>query len=384
MQGKNKQGASEKNSILTVGSGTVEHLLQPHAGDIELGNKHTADFSLFYGGSGLNYAMRLLSAGYETLPILAIGKDEHGLTIQSALLAKIEKGKTLGRSQRFLGEKGHPAFFDPEIKTSSTVIIVQGAQRTIFTQSLQNGRHFIHHLKQRVGDALKVLDGYPTAVMIGHIHSDVIEENGHPAESTKHIIDTFKGKSLLFANFGNTQIALGLDFWKPDLPHIDLFQLNLEEAKRFFADKKKNATLVDVVEKIRSLKMTAVITLDKFGAIGIHRDKKDSIVLAWPLVGGEDIVDSTGAGDAFGAGLVSSVCNEAVLDFNTFHNAIEVARAWSALACQSMGGCSDCPDRVAIEKYIRKIAGGENRPVEIKDQNYASEIMSLIDIAFSE
>jgi len=220
--------------------------------------------------------------------------------------------------------------------------------------------------------------------MIGHIQRDILKGEKHPAESTKFIIDTFKGKSTLFANFGNTQIALGLDFWLPYLPQIDLFQLNLEEAKRFFADKKKNATLVDVVDKIRSLDMTAVITLDKFGAIGIHRNKKDSIVLAWPLIGGEDIIDSTGAGDAFGAGLVSSVCHATVLDFSTFHNAIEVARAWSALACQSIGGSNDCPDRATIDHYIRQIAGGENCPVEIKDQNYAAEIMSLIDIAFSE
>lgn len=383
MSPRNPSQSQPGARIVTVGSGTVENVLRPRDNKIALGRKHTADFSVLYGGSGLNYSMRLLSAGYAALPILAIGKDEHGLKIQSALLAEIEKGKGLGLSRRFIGEVGHPPFFDNDIQTANTIILVHGAQRTIFTQAFQYGRNFIDHVRRRVVDAYDTLGGYPDAVMIGHIHSDISDGKAPPGESTKFIIETFKEKSILFANFGNTQIALGLDYWKPYLPQIDLFQLNLEEAKRFFSDKKENATLVDVVDTIRSLEMTAVITLDKFGAIGIHRHRKDSIVLAWPLIGGEDIVDSTGAGDAFGAGLVSSVCNGKGLDYASFHNAIEVARAWSALACQTLGGCSDCPDRATIEQYKKQIADGKNRPIEIKDQNYATEIMSLIDIAFS-
>ena len=147
---RKSKGPFENTSILTVGSGTVEIVLRPRGGEIEWGRKHTADFSMLYGGSGLNYSMRLLCAGYEAFPILAIGKDEHGLKIQSALLAEIEKRKDLERSKRFIGTKGNPSFFDPDIKTSSTVIVVHGAQRTLFTQALQNGHRFIDHVQQRV------------------------------------------------------------------------------------------------------------------------------------------------------------------------------------------------------------------------------------------
>ncbi len=374
----------QKKQILTIGSGTVEYVLK-HSGDqLELGSKHTADITTLYGGSGLNYAMRLLAAGDDAFPILAIGHDEAAQKMQDTLLSACKNRGGSPKVERFIHPADPAAFFDPQIKTSSTVVIAHGMQRTLFTQTLQHGLHFIQFLKKRVDDVLKTLEAYPDAVMIGHLHSDAEDANPYPGENTQFIIDTFKGKSSLFANFGNSQIDLGLDFWKTYLPHINLFQLNLEEAKRFFSNKKEKASLVQVVEHIRSLNLNAVITLDKFGAIGIHKDKKDSIILAWPLIDSTEIVDSTGAGDAFGAGLVSSLCRQGKLDFATFHEAIETARTWSALACKSLGGSSHCPDKTTIEAYQREISGGERRPVEIKDQNYAAEIISLIDIAFSE
>ncbi len=62
-----------KKRIVTVGSGTVEYVLKYSGEKIELGSKHATELTLLYGGSGVNYAMRLLTAGDDALPILAIG-----------------------------------------------------------------------------------------------------------------------------------------------------------------------------------------------------------------------------------------------------------------------------------------------------------------------
>ncbi|MFQ5587229.1 MAG: carbohydrate kinase family protein [Nitrospiria bacterium] len=373
-----------RKRILTIGSGTVEYVLKPGGDHIEWGGKHTADITTLYGGSGVNYAMRLLSAGLDAFPILAIGHDEAALKIQQTLLSASEKGGGSPAVARFLQPDDPTTLFNPDIRTSHTVIFAHGAQRTLFTQAPKKNTGILSSLKHRIQSALDAIGDDPDAVMIGHLHSDAKNTGPHPGAHTQYVIDMFKGRASLFANFGNSQIELGLDFWKPALSHIDLFQLNLEEARRFFSNGRQNATLVQVVDRIRSLGLNAVITLDKFGAVGIYRDKPESIILAWPLIDGTEIVDATGAGDAFGAGLVSRLCRRGQLDFSTFHEAIETARTWSALACTSLGGCSDCPDQHTLDAYQLAHANGKSRPVEIKDHHYAAEIMSLIDIAFSE
>lgn len=378
-----EQNQVELPGIVTFGSGTVEYVLKYAGSKMELGNKHRAELKVLYGGSGVNHAMRLLLAGYEAIPIVAVGKDELGKEIQSALADAAKIGGTSHGTIEFINPATPDPFFDPNIHTSSTVIIVHGAQRTIFTQNLRGGEYFLKHIKRRIHDLRNSITKKPCAVMIGHIHSDSAELNKNPGECTKFIVEEFKDETLIFANFGNSQINQGMKFWIDTLPDIDIFQLNLEEAKRFFSNDGEENSLVEIVDIIRNQNITAVITLDKFGAIGIHKDRKESIILAWPLIEVRDIVDSTGAGDAFGAGLVSHLCGKHNFNFFEFQQAIETARTWSGLACKDVGGSGNCPDRRTIEEYKEEIARAGKRPVEVKDKYYSTEILSLIDTAFN-
>ena len=71
------------------------------------------------------------------------------------------------------------------------------------------------------------------------------------------------------------------------------------------------------------------------------------------------------------------------INLETFIEAIEIARSWSALACMSIGGASNCPDSQTIVDYKNQFAAEETRPVDIKEDAYLTEIISLLDIAFS-
>jgi hypothetical protein len=73
-----------------------------------------------------------------------------------------------------------------------------------------------------------------------------------------------------------------------------VFQLNLHEMRRFFSQRNARVSLFDIVQWFRERRITAVITLDKFGAIGTYKDGRDGIILAWPFEI-QGFVDSTGA-----------------------------------------------------------------------------------------
>ena len=81
-----------------------------------------------------------------------------------------------------------------------------------------------------------------------------------------------------------------------------------------------------------------MITLDKFGAIATCGHKPRGVYIAWPhdLA---NIVDTTGAGDAFGSGLVASMFsgNDHLAD------GLERASLWAAYACTTLGAANDCP-----------------------------------------
>ena len=128
--------------------------------------------------------------------------------------------------------------------------------------------------------------------------------------------------------------------------------------------------------------MSAVITLDRFGAIGIHKKEPDSIFISWPILEVKNVVDPTGAGDAFASGMVSYLCEKSDLSPNNFQSAIGTARLWAAYACRTYGGAGQCPDRETLEKFKEKVIPNQRRTVEVRNSDFAREIMTILNIAF--
>jgi sugar/nucleoside kinase (ribokinase family) len=368
--------------ILNVGGGNAETVLISD-GEIVLGRKHSVLVNELYGGSGVNHALRLIEAGFDALPILAIGNDKIGCSIREQIIRATKMSHTSRILSEFIEESGDN-FFDPYIHTSSTTIVVHGAKRTIFTQKLRNGEHFVRHIKRRITDIINSNLPPPAVVMIGHIHSDGKDINRqNPGECSKYVIDSFKGKSVIYANFGNSQINLGYTYWRELLPSIDVFQLNIEEAKRFFSDTTgERKSLTDIVNKLREIKVNAVITLDRFGAIGIHKEAPDSIFFSWPIIHDEDVVDPTGAGDAFAAGMVSHFCKNTDIHSTNFQTAICTAQLWAAYACKTYGGSGECPNQQQLYEFNRKIIPSHRHTLEFSFRDYATELMTVLDIAF--
>ena len=166
-----RQSEESQPLIICVGSGSAEEILKLED-ELVIGEKHTVLLEELFGGSGVNYTLRLINAGFDVLPILAVGQDGIGRSIREQIFKAFKASQSSPIVSSFMKEDDGREFFDPNIKTSSTTIVVHNARRTIFTQKLRNVEYFIHHLKRRMEEALKLAPVYPAAVMIGHLHSN--------------------------------------------------------------------------------------------------------------------------------------------------------------------------------------------------------------------
>jgi len=188
------------------------------------------------------------------------------------------------------------------IATPESTIVVNGDSRTIVTEKLaaRNLDALADHIPRRLDSILEDRQLAVKAVMIGHIYGEDTREG----KVTRTIIERTrrKGNVKIFANLGLSQIRLGAQHWKRYLKKIDVFQLSLDEAREFFYGQ-KNRSLQSVIQWFKSNGVSAVITMDRFGGVATFRGR-EAIVLAWPFELGGRLADSTGAGDAFGAGLV--------------------------------------------------------------------------------
>jgi len=165
------------------------------------------------------------------------------------------------------------------------------------------------------------------------------------------------------------------------LCRTDLFQLNLEEIRKLFNKGNQIYSLSKILKWLRKHSITAVITLNRFGAIGTYKDGKEGIVIAWPLNIGK-IVDPTGAGDAFASGMVSTLRGKKDFSFDDFLSAIIVGRSWASYACTTLGASSGCPDQKNLNAYQKQYSGSYNRLIEVTRAGYAEQIMDLIDKAY--
>ena len=354
----------EKNFIVVIGGANMEYILKPENKLID-GGKNFVEIDELFGGSGVNYTLRLLSYGELVFPILFLGDDRTGEMIFSEL-SRYKKSEN-----SYFFDKD--TFFVPKLKTIRSVIVVDGHKRTILSEDQNKENIFFDFVKSRVSQINDL-----NSVIIGHIHNDRKEINDDDSKlTTKFIIDYFRDKDvLIYANFGASQLEYGYSFWSNYIKDIDILQLNIEEFKEFLGED-IDCTLDLLIEKIRSIGINAIITLDRFGAIGVLRSQNDAIFFARPISKIDGFIDSTGAGDAFCAGMVSYLDGKKEILKDEFMVAMEYARTWATYACRSYGGANLCPNKDEIESYHSKLIK-DSKVVYYKDKEMR-DILSLID-----
>lgn len=126
---------------------------------------------------------------------------------------------------------------------------------------------------------------------------------------------------------------------------IDILFLNEIEAKRVYSTiYGKDDTLDRIAEILSRDVKTLVIKLGENGALAVTGDNK------YYMKGFKiDVIDTTGAGDAFNAGFLYGRLNGYGID-----RALLLGNACGALSCTGIGGTTNLPTLKGLEEFIRK------------------------------
>ncbi len=366
--------SNEGAPIVAIGSGNVEHILTAE-GAVRLGHKHAVSAVELLGGSCINYFLRLISAGFETFPIPQIGRDDIGMRIQKCLLQicrQLDLRTPL--KNQMLEFISTPDFLIPGIKTSMAAIVVHDGLRTIFSQMHCGSDIAREHILQRFSE-LTARHRKRASLLIGHVPMDC--QRGREGRVTQQILSMVPDHWFTMFNPGHRQYQLGVAFWEEALHKADIIQLNLSEIKTFFSESGLPSALSRMIDYLGERSLTVVITLNKFGAIGMYQGDTDRMIIAPPMPV-VDLVDPTGAGDAFASGIVGTLGGNKSFSFDGLLSAIQTGRLWASYACTTLGASDGCPTMDQLRGFDRTIKQGENA-LRVIDRTEAQKYFEMLE-----
>ncbi|MDI9570652.1 MAG: carbohydrate kinase family protein [Pseudomonadota bacterium] len=366
--------------VVVVGSGAIETIIHCEA-PLRIGRKQIVRQEESLGGSGLNYTLRLLAAGHPVLPILPVGNDGRGRSILEAIIAAA--GKIAGPPElaRFLSPR---KFFVPRLATPRSTLLVNQGQTTVFSEKFAEGKDFRKHLEKRFHDIEHKLGLAPGGVIVGHIYGDKSNGLPHvPGECTRFIIDYWHGKAPVFLNLGHSQIELGIAFWEDAIRKTSVMQMNVWEFKSLMKTADRIPSLRKIVLWFRERRINAVISMGRFGALGVHGGDGDGLIYSQALLPPDRIQDATGAGDAFAAGLVSALAGRASFSFEDFRAAMAEAAIWASYACATLGGAGYCPDRRELDAFRAELGAEDRHAVKVVNIKTAGPMLDMMDALYS-
>lgn len=346
--------------MLTVGGANVEHSFAI-PGEFDADAKYSIDPQpRLAGGSSVNHACRLLAMGVDVQAILPLAKAD---PLSALIIAALDAAERVGRSKYRRRDLQIPG---RDLATPFSAIIRQGTSRAVlneFSPSLMTSfRDHVDGVLERLFSSRV----RPDMLLIGHVHADRAKPKrgavGFGGAITERILCAPELAGIpKYVNFGSAQYELGTKRWDRLLrDHVDVFQLDLREVRRFCRDADLADTSLDSILGWFRDRCSVVVSLERFGAIG-QLAGSDKPHVAWPYVL-EGVVDSTGAGDAMGAGIVASMLvdgfedsveSEAVREAH-FASALAFGRSCGAYACTTLGGASGCPDLDRLAAFERR------------------------------
>lgn len=366
--------------VIAIGSGAIESIVRCDA-PLQIGRKQIVRQEESLGGSGLNYTLRLLAAGYPVLPILPVGNDGRGRLIRDSISTAAGKITDRPELAKFLSPR---KFFVSRLATPRSTLLVNQGQTTVFSEKFVEGNDFRKHLKKRFHDIEHGLGIVPGGVIVGHIYGD--KSNGHPhvpGECTRFIIDYWQGKAPVFLNLGHSQIELGIAFWEDAIRKTSVMQMNIWEYKNLMKTAGRLPSLRKIIAWFRERRINAVISMGRFGALGVHGDGKDGLIYGQALLPPERVRDATGAGDAFAAGLASALAGSTSFSFEDFRVAMAEAGIWASYACTTLGGSGYCPDERELAAFRKELGAEDHNSIKIVDIKTAGPMLDMMDLLYS-
>lgn len=246
--------------------------------NIKSGNTYQRDIVISCGGTA-NVAMQISKLGEKAKFIGKIGNDAFGSYFKENLKSNNVKDLT---------------FVDDSRMTGLCISLVdENGERSMITSRGTNDSLTKREIESYINEVLEskivYFSGY--SLLSKQSSESIIyameESNEHNCE--------------IYFNPGAPNIITKL-FKKIIYNFVDVLILNIEEARKI-TDKSKVHGILSILDTIVS---TTIITMGNDGCV-ISKDGKHALV---PSNNVENVVDTTGAGDAFSAGfIVGKLCN---------------------------------------------------------------------------
>lgn len=285
----------------------------PRAGELLA----TEDFRVDSGGCAANTATCLVKLGVATAVAGVVGPDLYGDFVEADLAAKGVDTRALRRAAA--------------TGTSKTVILpVQGEDR-----------RYIHtfgaNAEFRVGDIPRDLVAGARVLCVGGY---LILPGFDPAELAQLFAGARRQGVRTVLDVVVTEGGGGWAALEPVLPQVDFFTPNDDEARRLTgeSDPRRQAQRLCAAGC-----GTAVVTLGEGGAV--LADGREAIrVEAFPFA----VVDGSGAGDAFAAGLIAGLVGG-----QDTAACLRLASAVGGSACTQLGCTTGVFTRAQADAYLR-------------------------------
>lgn len=269
--------------ILVAGNSVVDLIFKGKVFDerkkknrlsLAFGGKYVSDdFYQFFGGGGANAAISLTRQGFDVLLWSYLGNDVFGRQI----IRHLKKEKVKSKLIRFKAKQ----------TPISSILLTSGGERTIVTYRsdadlLQLTSNVLREIKKRGWFVLFSLAKCPKKRKIEFLRQ------------------AKKDGLKIFLSLHGSEYYRGFDYLKDYFPFCDILHLNAHELADIFGG---NAPDFDFKKTNFALKLglpLLVVTYDIHGSFAYTSQR----IYHQPIIKPKEIIDTTGAGDAFASGFL--------------------------------------------------------------------------------
>ncbi len=281
--------------ILVVGD-VIDDILVIPDGEIRLDTDTNSKIQAQPGGSAANFACWIASLGIETHFVGRVGKED------------FERHSQILRDYKVIPHLQ----VDQELQTGRIVVLVQGQQRSFLTDRGANKNLDLGAIPEELfGDALYI-SGYT-----------VFDQT---VETMQQLISRAKAHGLVACDPGSAGYIAdhSVHTFLASIAGVDLLLPSLEEGRILSAESRPEIVAALLGEWFPQVALT-------LGEDGVQLQSQTGAEHIAAIAA--DLVDATGAGDAFAASLISEI-----LKGKNFSQAAQVAVRFAAKAVTKLGG----------------------------------------------
>jgi len=309
----------EQGKVVVVGSLNMDIVVRssrfPASGETLFGQ----EVHFIPGGKGGNQAVACARLGHETVMLGAVGDDSFGQSLLESLKANGVRTEHMKKTNA--AATGIASItLTPD---DNTILVVPGANGTLTAEDINAWSSVISEASILLVQLEIPMEAVAAAVGIAHRHGIPVILNPAPAREIP--ADILRQVRYITPNQSELLAMTGIDPSDPSGESLErAMDALLERGPEF-----------------------VVATLGSEGAAWKQRGGRLQHIGAYRM----DVVDTTGAGDAFNAGLACALSKGEEIG-----NAVRFAVAVSALAVTKFGAQDGMPTKEEVERFMTPIA----------------------------